>query len=122
MDPIGLGLENYDAIGQYREMDAGKPIDASGKLPNGEAFTGAKELEARIAQSPQFARCAVTKLYTYALGRPPVLSTEHLDSATLDALVQGLTTSNYSLSALIHQIVTSPTFTSRRGEPPGATP
>lgn len=122
MDPIGLGLENYDAVGQYRELDAGKLIDAAGKLPNGDAFTGAKELEARLAQSPQFARCAISKLYTYALGRPPVTGPEHLDGPTLDALVQTLSTSNYSLSAVIHQIVTSPTFTSRRGEPPGAMP
>jgi hypothetical protein len=122
MDPIGLGLENYDAVGQYRETDAGKPIDAAGKLPNGDTFAGAKELEARVAQSPQFARCALSKLYTYALGRPPVASPEHLDGPTLDALVQTLVASNYSLNAVIHQIATSPTFTSRRGEPPGAMP
>lgn len=122
MDPIGLGLENYDAIGRYRDMDAGKPIDAAGKLPSGEAFMGAKELSARIAQNPQFARCAVTKLYTYALGRPPVSAATHLDSVTLDKLVTSLQTNNFALGELIRQIVQSPTFTSRRGEPPGATP
>jgi hypothetical protein len=122
MDPIGLGLENYDAIGRYRDMDAGKPIEAAGQLPNGDAFSGAKELSTRIAQTPQFSRCAVSKLYSYALGRPPVTATTHLDSATLDALVQGLASSNGSFTELVRRIVQSPTFTQRRGEPQGATP
>jgi hypothetical protein len=118
MDPIGLGLENYDAIGAYREMDAGKPIDANGQLPTGETFVGAKELAARVAAKPEFARCVARKLYSYALGRPPVETPGHLDGPTLDALAQGLATNN-SFAELTTQIVTSPAFTSRRGEPAG---
>lgn len=118
MDPIGLGLENYDAIGAYRDMDAGKPIDANGQLPSGETFVGAKELAARVAAKPEFARCVAKKLYSYALGRPPVETAGHLDGPTLDALAQGLSTNN-SFAELTSQIVTSPTFTSRRGEPAG---
>lgn len=118
MDPIGLGLENYDAIGAYRDMDAGKPIDANGQLPSGETFVGAKELAARVAAKPEFARCVAKKLYSYALGRPPVETAGHLDGPTLDALAQGLA-SNNSFAELASQIVTSPTFTSRRGEPAG---
>ena len=118
MDPIGLGLENYDAIGAYREMDAGKPIDANGQLPTGETFVGAKELAARVAAKPEFARCVAKKLYSYALGRPPVETPGHLDGPTLDALAQGLATNN-SFAELTTQIVTSPAFTSRRGEPAG---
>jgi Protein of unknown function (DUF1592)/Protein of unknown function (DUF1588)/Protein of unknown function (DUF1587)/Protein of unknown function (DUF1595)/Protein of unknown function (DUF1585) len=122
MDPIGLGLENYDAIGQYRDMDDGKPIDAAGQLPSGETFSGAKELGARIAAKPEFARCAAQKLYTYALGRPPVSAAEHLDGPTLDALVDALSQHNFSFTELTNRIVTSPTFTSRRGEPSGGMP
>jgi hypothetical protein len=122
MDPIGLGLENYDAIGSYRDMDAGKPIDASGQLPSGEPFVGAKDLAAKIANNPRFALCAATKLYTYALGRAPVNTAGHLDGPTLDGLAQALSQNNFSFSDLTNRIVTSPTFTTRRGEPVGAMP
>jgi len=118
MDPIGLGLENYDAIGAFRDMDAGKPIDANGQLPTGETFVGAKELAARVAAKPEFARCVAKKLYSYALGRPPVETPGHLDGPTVDALAQTLATNN-SFAELASLIVTSPTFTSRRGEPAG---
>jgi hypothetical protein len=121
MDPIGLGLENYDAIGRYRTTDADLPIDAAGALPGGETFTGAKELAARIAENPDFARCAARKLYTYALGRPPVDAAGHLDAAILGDLAQALSESNYAFADLISRIVVSPTFTMRRGEPAGGT-
>jgi hypothetical protein len=123
MDPIGLGLENYDAIGGFRTMDAGSVIDAAGQLPSGETFAGAQELAARIAAKPEFARCAAKKLYTYALGRPPVESAGHLDTPTLDGLAQALQQGGFSWPDLVARIVTSPTFTQRRGEPPaGAMP
>jgi hypothetical protein len=121
MDPIGLGLENYDAIGVYRDMDAGKAIDANGQLPSGETFAGAKELAARVAGKPEFARCVAQKLYSYALGRAPVATAGHLDGPTIDALAQGLAANN-SFAELANQIVTSTTFTSRRGEPVGGMP
>ncbi len=117
MDPIGLGLENYDAIGVYRTMDAGLVIDAAGSLPNGDTFAGAKELSARIAANPDFARCAARKLYTYALGRPPVETAGHLDVPTMQSLADALSQNGYSFSDLIGRIVASPTFTTRRGEP-----
>ena len=122
MDPIGLGLENYNAIGAYRDMDAGKPIDPTGQLPTGETFAGAKELAALVAVKPEFARCTASKLYSYALGRPPVQAAGHLDGPTLDGLVDALTKSNFAFSELTTRIVTAPTFTSRRGEPAGGTP
>ncbi len=117
MDPIGLGLETYNAIGAYRDMDAGKPIDSTGQLPTGETFAGAKELAALVAIKPEFARCAASKLYSYALGRPPVETAGHLDGPTLDSLVDALTKNNFSFAELTSRIVASPTFTSRRGEP-----
>lgn len=123
MDPIGLGLENYDAVGAYRSMDAGSAIDAAGQLPSGETFTGAQELALRIAAKPEFARCAAKKLYTYALGRPPVESAGHLDTPILDGLAQALQQGGFSWGDLVARIVTSRPFTQRRGEPlPGAAP
>jgi hypothetical protein len=117
MDPIGFGLENYDAIGSYRTMDAGSTIDASGQLPSGKTFSGAKQLAALIAEDPEFAHCVAQKLYTYALGRPPVEAAGHLDSSTLDDISQAFVASNYSFSELVARIVSSPTFSNRRGEP-----
>jgi hypothetical protein len=117
MDPIGLGLENYDAVGSYRAMDAGSVIDAAGQLPSGEPFTGAKELAAVVAAKPDFARCVAKKLYTYALGRPPVETPGHLDPPTLDALALSLQPGNFSWQELVARVVTSPAFTQRRGEP-----
>jgi hypothetical protein len=117
MDPIGLGLENYDAVGSYRTMDAGAVIDAAGQLPSGEPFTGAKELAAVVAAKPEFARCVAKKLYTYALGRPPVETPGHLDAPTLDALALSLQQGNFSWQELVARVVTSPAFTQRRGEP-----
>jgi len=117
MDPIGLGLENYDAIGRYRTLDGTAPIDAAGALPTGEPFTGPLELADLVAARPDFASCVARKLYTYALGRAPDPSVGHLDTPTLEALAQEFVESGYSLPALIAAIVQSPTFLNRRGEP-----
>jgi hypothetical protein len=117
MDPIGLGLENYDAIGAYRTMDGTNAIDAGGELPTGELFTGPKELAALLAADPNFARCLTEKLYTYALGRAPDRAPEHLDGPMLVALATRLSEAGYSFSELVAGIVTSPTFLNRRGDP-----
>jgi hypothetical protein len=117
MDPIGLGLENYDAVGSYRTMDAGSAIDAAGQLPSGEPFSGAKELAATVAAKPEFARCVAKKLYTYALGRPPLETPGQLDGPTLDGLALALQQGNFSWQELVARIVISPAFTQRRGEP-----
>jgi hypothetical protein len=117
MDPIGLGLENYDAIGRYRTLDGAQPIDAAGALPTGEAFTGPKELSAMIAGRPDFARCVAEKLFTYALGRAPDRTPGHHDGPTLAELAVNLQASGYSFASLVHGVVTSVPFTQRRGDP-----
>jgi hypothetical protein len=122
MDPIGLGLENYDAVGAYRTMDAGSVIDSAGELPTGERFSGARELSGLIAKSPDFARCAASKLYTYALGRTPVSEPAHLDESTLERITSEFAASGYAWNQLVASIVVSPTFTQRRGEPVGGQP
>ena len=70
MDPIGLGLENFDAVGKWRTREPGGEIDAHGQLANGTPISGAAELrEALTADPEQFARVFTSKLLTYALGR-----------------------------------------------------
>jgi Protein of unknown function (DUF1592)/Protein of unknown function (DUF1588)/Protein of unknown function (DUF1587)/Protein of unknown function (DUF1595)/Protein of unknown function (DUF1585) len=76
LDPVGLGLEELDGIGQLRSVEAGAPVDSSGALPpNEESFVadlpydGGSELVALLAGDPRFSRCLTQKLYGYALGR-----------------------------------------------------
>ncbi len=116
MDPIGLGLEHYDAIGAYRETDGGTIIDASGELPDGSQFSGPADLRELIANDVGFNECLIKNLYTYALGRVPERDLTHLDLDTLDALKEHLSTSR-SFKDLILGIVSSPTFKNRRGDP-----
>ncbi|MET0286059.1 MAG: DUF1592 domain-containing protein [Polyangiales bacterium] len=117
MDPIGFGLESYDAVGGFRTMDGAYPVDSSGALPDGSEFSGAKQLAALIAEDPRFARCMAQKLYTYALGRAPNLASKvSMDGDTLTALVDRFGES-FDFAALITDIVTSEPFTKRRGEP-----
>ena len=72
MDPIGFGLENYDAAGSWRTHDGRFPIDASGSLPGGKSFDGAAELKTVLrSRGDEFARTFTEKLLTYALGARP---------------------------------------------------
>lgn len=119
MDPIGFGLENYDAIGAYRTMDGNSPIDSSGQLPDGRPFSGAKELAALLVDGPDFARCTVSKLYTYALGRLPQDTPDHMDPYILRTLSDHLEASQ-SFPQLLAEMATSDTFLLRRGEEGGA--
>ncbi len=118
MDPIGLGLENFDAIGVHRTTDNALPIDASGELPDGRKFNGAQELARLVTADANFSRCVTEQLYTYALGRSPdVGSAGHMDPAVLYAIAQTFRAGGYRFKDLIAQIALSPTFLNRRGEP-----
>jgi Protein of unknown function (DUF1592)/Protein of unknown function (DUF1588)/Protein of unknown function (DUF1587)/Protein of unknown function (DUF1595)/Protein of unknown function (DUF1585) len=117
MDPIGFGLENYDPVGVYRTQDGAFPVDASGALPDGSKFSGARELAALVSEDERFPRCMTEKLYTYALGRAPDLRTSgHMDEDTLAALVEDLQQNDFDFAKLITGIVTSEPFLKRRGE------
>lgn len=116
MDPIGLGLEHYDAIGAYRETDAGSPIDASGELPGERSFEGPDDLRRLIAEDEAFTECLIKNLYTYALGRVPEKAASHMDRSTLEALGERLS-ETMDFADLIHAIAESPTFRNRRGDP-----
>jgi hypothetical protein len=69
MDPLGFGLEHFDAIGHYRELDNGVAVDASGTYADGRAFVGARELGDLLATDPRFASCVTKRLLSYAAGR-----------------------------------------------------
>jgi hypothetical protein len=115
MDPLGFGLENFDAVGAWRTMDGKFPIDASGQLPDGRTFTGPVELTAILsADREAFARSLTSKLLTYGLGR----GLERYDAKTVKGIASRLPAHGYRFSGLIQEIVTSLPFQSRRAAAP----
>ena len=111
-DPIGFGLENFDAIGHYRELDNGNPVDATGELIGTDvdaAFTGPVELAALLRDSQAVELCATKQWFRYALGRME----EPRDACSvLDAY--GSFEHSQSLRELILRLVTSDVFRSHR--------
>lgn len=107
IDPLGFGLENYDVLGRWRTLDNGKPIDASGKFPDGTTFTGATELR-RILLSGNdlFLRNLATRLFGYAVARG--LTVE--DSCTIGEIVEKLKNNGAGAHDLITGIVLSEPF------------
>ena len=107
MDPIGFGLENYDAVGAWRTMDGKFPIESSGILPDGRTFSGSRELKAILkGQSDQFVRNVTEKLLTYSLGR----GLERFDRPTVDAISRQVAANNYKFSSLVLEVVKSTPF------------
>ena len=114
MDPIGLALENFNALGQFRTTEHGKAIDASGKLLTGEKFADIAALKEVLAdkRKQDFYRCVSEKLLTYAIGR----GIEYYDATTIELLATRLTKNNGSLRELIQGVVESAPFQKRRGD------
>jgi hypothetical protein len=112
MDPIGFALENYDAIGRWRTKDAGLPIDASGKLPDGTKFTGPGELRKILltGHRDEFVATVTEKLLTYGLGR----GVEYYDLPTVRSIMRETARENYRLPTLIRAVVKSIPFQMRR--------
>jgi hypothetical protein len=112
MDPIGFALENYDAVGRWRSEDAGAPIDASGRLPDGTVFEGPGGLSQLLLSKyrDDFVQTATEKLLTYALGR----GVEHYDYPIIRSIVREAARDNYRISSLILAIVKSTPFRMRR--------
>lgn len=110
IDPIGFGLENYDFLGRWRDKIDGKPVDASGKLPSGESFTGPAELkQVMLGKKKEFARNLSRKLLGYALGR----GLDDRDECTISQLVQALEADGFKAPTLIKGIVLSVPFRNR---------
>ncbi len=110
MDPLGFGLENFDAIGAWRTHDGGQTVDSSGKLPGGGAFDGPAGLKAALLSRPQaFAWCLAEKMLIYALGR----ALDGDDRRTLEQIVDRLVADNYRFQTLVLAIVESESFRRR---------
>lgn len=113
MDVLGFGLENYDAIGKWRTADGKFPIDVAGTMPNGKSFSTAAGMRGILLDSmPEVARSITEKIMTYALGR----GIEPYDKRAVDQIVKNLAADGYRFQTLIHEVVTSLPFQSRRGE------
>ncbi len=117
MDPLGLALENFNAMGLWREKELGQILPpAGGKLVTGEPFADVKELKRLLVteRRTDYYRCLTEKLMTYALGRGP----EPCDITAIDSIVQQLETSNGKFSSLITGVIESTPFQKRRNDTP----
>jgi mono/diheme cytochrome c family protein len=110
MDPLGFAFENFDAIGSWREKDAGHDIDPSGQMPDGRPFRGPDELKRLLENGDQFARTVTEKMLTFALGR----GLEYYDKCVVDDIVAKLKKNDYRFSTLILEIVNSRPFEMRQ--------
>ena len=109
LDPMGFAFENFDGIGGWRTMDGTTPIDASGALPNGVEFNGAREFLAGVLQTDDFIGVVTEKLLTYALGR----GVEYYDMPVVRQLTRETAEGEYRWSSLIQGIVQSQPFQMR---------
>ncbi len=113
MDPLGFGLENYDAVGRWRTKDGAIPIDATGTFPGGKSFSSPAELKALLrTRMPQFTKGLAERMLTYALGR----GVEPYDRLVIKDLVAKTADDGYRIQALIQAIVASVPFQERRGQ------
>ena len=108
MDPLGFALENYDAVGLWRDREGGEEIDASGRLPDGTNFRGVGELREMLVRErkDQFTRCLAEKLLIYAIGR----GTEYYDKCAVDQIVLEAQQHDYRFAYLIAGIIKSDPF------------
>ena len=114
MDPIGLALENFNALGQWRDEEDGEVIDSAGKLVTGEKFTNVMALKTILATSRKqdFYRCLTEKMLTYALGR----GVEYYDAPTVDDIMAQLEKEGGGMKDLIYSLTESVPFQKRRGD------
>ena len=108
MDPIGMAMENYDAIGRWRTLDYAQPIDTSGELPGGDKIKGPADLIRNIGSknADKFVRCLSEKMLIYALGR----GLEYYDRCAIDKIQAKLIQDDNKFSTLIYEIVVSDPF------------
>lgn len=114
MDPIGLALENFNALGMWRERERGQLIEPAGKLITGETFKDVRELKHILVTNHRtdFYRCLTEKLLTYAVGR----GLEYYDVETVDKIVRELEQNNGRFSVLLNGIIESAPFQKQRNQ------
>ncbi|MBI3855643.1 MAG: DUF1592 domain-containing protein [Planctomycetes bacterium] len=111
MDPIGFALENYDAIGVWRDQDQGKPIDTMAEMPDGKKINGVLELKKLLwAKKSEFVEGFAEKMLTFALGR----GVEYYDGAVIKSISDACAKNDYSMTTLMVEIVKSYPFLNRQ--------
>jgi hypothetical protein len=114
MDPLGFGLENYNAIGAWRTEDGNFRVDASGALPDGRTFRGPAELRTLLEQDrDRFVRAMTEKLLIYALGR----GLERYDGPTVKEIAGKLPEKDYRFSQMVLGVVDSLPFQMKAARP-----
>ena len=119
MDPIGLAMEKFDAVGRWRDVDeGGEPIDSTGQLANGTPIDGPMDLKAALVEDPEmFVSTFTNRMLTYAIGR----GLEYYDMPTVRAIVDNTADEDYRFSAIVQEIVKSAPFRMKQaaGDDPG---
>ena len=111
MDPIGFSMENFDAVGRWRERDAGKTIDSSGVLPGGIAFDGVAGLKKVLLDQPEpFISAFAEKLMMYAVGR----NVQYYDMSAVRKIMRDSAKENYTFASLVLNLVKSAPFQMRQ--------
>ncbi len=111
IDPLGFALDNYNAVGAWRESTPEKPLDVKGVLPTGEAIEGVEQLKSvLLKRKDDFARNVVEKLMVYALGR----ELDYHDECDVREILAALQREDYRFSSLVRGVVQSVPFRSRR--------
>jgi hypothetical protein len=118
MDPLGLALENFNAVGQFRanDPDTLTPIDATGQLPDGTRINGLDDLRQALVNRPdhQFVQALTENLMTYALGR----SLDYRDMPTVRRIVRQAAADDYRFKSIVLGVISSDAFRKREAEPP----
>jgi hypothetical protein len=114
MDPVGFALENFDAIGRWRDYEDGQPVDASGGFPDGSKFVGADALEDNLLKRPElFVGTFAEKMLTFALGR----GIEPYDAPAIRQIIREAGNDDFKFSSAIIAIVNSTPFQMRKSSP-----
>jgi hypothetical protein len=107
-EPMGLAMENFDAVGQWRTMEVGAPIDSVGVITDGTRIDGIKGLrELSVRKGEVFTEVVIENLLTYAIGR----GLDHNDMPLVRSLTHQAAKDDYKFSSLIMGVVQSPAFT-----------
>jgi hypothetical protein len=110
MDPIGFALENFDAVGQWRDHDSGKPIDVSSKLADGTVVDGVAGVKAMLLRDPdRFTSAVAEKLLMYATGR----NVQYFDRPALRRIVRDAAAGDYKFATLVLGVAQSAPFQTR---------
>ena len=114
MDPIGFAMENFDAVGKWRDQDAGKPIDVSSKLPDGTVVDGIQGVRDLILHDPErFVGAVTQKLLMYGIGR----NVQYFDAPAIRKIVRDAAASDYTFASLVLGVAQSDPFQMRKTRP-----